>query len=124
MSGRYLYMDEADANTAIKALDAVLVEKRAKVKRLQDEIDLYLSKHANLSFQLERERGKKRPVWWMILLMTLFMLKCTGLMYGHYAVYVICEYSFLACWRGLYVRDTSHAVPVAICCVVASLYFL
>lgn len=117
-------MDEAQTNEAIKALNAVLKEKRARVVRLQEEIDLYTSKRANLSFQLERERSKKRPLWWMILLFSLMVLKCSALVHRQYAVYVMCEYSFLACWRGLYVRETRHAVPVAMCCVAVALYAL
>lgn len=117
-------MEEADANQAIKELNKVLYEKRARVRRLQEEIDLYTSKNANLTFQLERARLQKRSLLWMLLLFSLFVLKCSGLVYQQYVVYAICEYSFLACWRGLYVRDTKHAVPVAICCVAISLYVL
>lgn len=117
-------MDEAELNVALKELNKTLHEKRARVKRLQEEVDLYHTKQANLGFVLERERARKKSRWWMLLILLIFALKCTALRAGNYGVFVLCEYAFLSCWRSLFVRENKHTTPVAVCCVAIALYYL
>jgi hypothetical protein len=117
-------MDEEEANRVIKVLDKTLAQKRAQVRDLQEKIDTLNTKKANLSFQLEREQVGKRNFFWWILLLSLELLKFTASGARQFLIVLMCEYAFLAMWRGFYVKHTKHAVPVAICVVAISLYFI
>jgi len=117
-------MDEAETNQALKALDHLLKQKKIQVKKLQEEIDTVNSRKANLSFELERERAKKHSLWWWILVASLFLLEIVSFQNGRYIIGLMCVYSFLSLWRGLYVRQTKHAVPIGICVLLLSLYAL
>jgi hypothetical protein len=117
-------MDEAEANQALKQLDQLLRQKKIQVKKLQEQIDTVNSRKANLKFELERERARKQTPWWWIILTSLLLIKITAWGQGRYVIALICEYSFLAMWRNLYVRQTKHAIPVAICTIAISLYAL
>lgn len=119
-------MDEAEANKVLKVLDHVLKEKKAQIRNLQEQIDIFNTRKANLSFQLERERAQvqKHNFFWWILLLSLELLKFTASGARQFMIVIMCEYAFLALWRGFYVKYTKHAVPVAICVVAISLYFL
>lgn len=119
-------MDEEEANRVIKVLDKEISKKRARVRELQNEFDMINTHHANLAFRLERGRAQtqKHNFFWWVLLISLEMLKFTASGARQFMIVIMCEYAFLALWRGFYVKHTKHAVPVAICVVAMSLYFL
>jgi len=117
-------MDESETNKALKELDRLLKQKKVQVKRLQEDIDTVNSRRANLSFELERERGRRQSLAWAVLLLSLLVIKIAAWGQGRYIIALMCEYSFLTLWRNLYVRQIKHAIPVAICVIAVSLYAL
>jgi uncharacterized coiled-coil protein SlyX len=132
-------MDEAEANKAINALNKVVKEKKQKIKEIQEQIETLITKKANFTLQLEREQGRKQNGFWWILLCSLWILKITAATAATAAtaetdtktafvpkmlLVVMCEYAFLALWRGFYVKQTKHAVPVGMVVVAFCLYFL
>lgn len=124
MRERVLIMNEAETNQALKELDRVLKQKKAQVKKLQEDIDTVNSRRANLSFELERERSRRQSLTWVILLLSLLVIKIAAWGQGRYIIALMCEYSFLTLWRNLYVKQIRHAVPIAICIIAMSLYAL
>lgn len=129
-------MDEEQANKAINALNKVVKEKKQKIKEIQEQIETLNTKKANLSFQLEREQGRKQNGFWWLLLCSLWILKITAATAAtaktdtktafvpKMMLVIMCEYAFLALWRGFYVKQTKHAVPVGMVVVALCLYFL
>lgn len=117
-------MDEEQANKSINALNKVVKEKKQKIKEIQEQIETLNTKKANLTFQLEREQGRKQNGFWWLLLCSLWILKITAATHTKMMLVIMCEYAFLALWRGFYVKQTKHAVPVGMVVVAISLYFL
>jgi hypothetical protein len=115
-------MDEEEANRALKALDVTLQTKKRQIEYIKNQIETCLTHKANLAFQWERERIKKQESIWWILIVSLFILKIACFVHGKYVLGLVCEYSFLALWRGLYLKHTKHARPVAICTITLTLY--
>ena len=117
-------MDESESNKAITALNLLVKRKQHEIKELQSKIEMLNTNKANLSFQLEREQFIKRGAFWWLLLLSLELLKFTACSAKQFVLVFICEYAFLAMWRGFYVKNIRYAGPVAICAVALSLYFL
>lgn len=117
-------MDEAEINKAITALNILAKKKQHEITELQSKIEMLNTRKANLTFQLEREQFIKRGSFWWILLLSLELFKFTACTAKQFFLVFICEYAFLAMWRGFYVKNTKHAAPVAICVIALSLYFL
>lgn len=117
-------MDEAEATQAIKLLGADLEKKQRQIEQLKASILSANTQKGNLQFEWERLKARKQPAFWWFLIISLVILKIMAYAGKKYMLVLLCEYSFLALWRALYLKRTKHAVPVAMCVIAIGLYVL
>lgn len=117
-------MDEAEATQAIKLLGADLEKKQRQIEQLKASILSANTQKGNLQFEWERLKARKQPAFWWFLIISLVILKIMAYTGKKYMLVLLCEYSFLALWRALYLKRTKHAVPVAMCVIAIGLYVL
>lgn len=110
-----------DAN--IKRLEAVLDKKRAQAKAIAEDIDLFESGNKKSIFYLERVRGGRMSLLWLITIcLTLFCTfgtfstRAYGLSAANFA-------AFLVVWRKLYVNSSNFPILVAVVIVGLTIKF-
>jgi hypothetical protein len=110
-----------EIETLKKSIDD-LEETKRKLEDLnakrQGEIDAAAKKlkqsiRTSLHFGKELKEARRQPLMWSLLVLFLFVLKVTALVWRRYFLYAIAEVAFLNVWRELYGVSVKYSWPIA-----------
>ncbi len=118
-----LQNDINTTNAEVRQLKEKLAARKRRAVALKTEIDLFESGIKQSTFYLEKTRGGRMSIWWLI--MVVVTLFCTFGTFStkSYILSVVNFLGFLVVWRKLYVDSTSIPMVVAAVIVAVTIKF-